>query len=135
MQNRKRLTNLLIASTLTVLLLVVFLAFRNGGNTAALETTNTTDTAIVEMVGDYETDIAALQAQVESLQTQNAAYVAQNDELRTAVTTLQAREGEYQAQIEAANQTIEELSAQGGNLAMGGSTFGDAFHHPHEHNR
>ena len=147
MQNRKRITNILIASTLTALVLIVFLAFKGSDETAALETVNTPEAAVVEMIGDYETDIAALQTQIESLQEQNAAYAAQNDayiaqndayvaqneELRAAVTTLQERESEYQAQIEAANQTIEELS-QAGNLAMGEQALGEFPPHGHEHN-
>ncbi|MEZ4519329.1 MAG: hypothetical protein R3C44_21725 [Chloroflexota bacterium] len=125
MEKRKRITNILIAGTLTVLLLAVFLAFRGGNETAALEAETATDTAMVEMVGDYEADIATLQAQVEALQTQNAAYAEQNEELRTAVTTLQEREGEYQAQIEAANQTINQLSTQSGSLALEDQGFAD----------
>ncbi len=134
MRNRKRLTNILIAGTLTVLMLTVFLAFRGSDTPVAeAEATNIDETAVTELVGEYETDIAALQAQVESLQAQNAAYQAQNEELRTAVTTLQERESEYQAQIETANQTINELSAQNNNLAMGGEGFDALQPRPHGH--
>ena len=128
MQNRKRLTNILIAGTLTGLVLVVFLAFR-GGETAVAETDVTGQTAVIEMVAADSTDSAALQAQIEALQ-------AQNEELRAAIETMQARETEYQNQIEAANQTINELSAQGGSLALGPEgfeQFGEGFR-PHEHN-
>ncbi len=133
MKNRKRLTNILIAGTLTVLLLTVFLAFRNE-NTAVAETNSTEQTAVIELTGETDADMAALQTQIERLQAQNAAYQAQNEELRTAVTTLQERETEYQAQIETANQTINELSAQSNTMAMGGEGF-DAFQpHSHGHN-
>lgn len=133
MQNRKRITNILIAGTLTAMVLVVFLAFRGGDETVALEVENTAEAAVVEMIGDYETDMAALQAQIESLQEQNAAYAAQNEELRAAVTTLQARESEYQAQIEAANQTINELS-QTESLAFSDQSSGEPPQRPHGHN-
>ena len=46
MQNRKRLTNILIAGTLTVLMLTVFLAFRGTG-TAVAETA-VVETAVVQ---------------------------------------------------------------------------------------
>lgn len=118
MQNRTRLTNLLIAGTLTVLLLVVFLAFR-GGDTSASASEDTGQTAVSELADEDTADIAALQTQIESLQAQIAAYTARNEELRTAVKTFQEREIEYQNQIEAANQTINELSTQNGNLAAG----------------
>lgn len=133
MQNRKRLTNILIAGTLTVLMLTVFLAFR-GSDTPVAEATNMDQTAVTELVGEYETDMAALQAQIERLQAQNAAYQAQNEELRTAVSTLQERESEYQAQIETANQTINELSAQNNSLAMGSEGFDTLQPRPHNHN-
>lgn len=132
MKNRKRVTNILIAGTLTALVLTVFLAFKGGNETAALEQDNSA-AATVEIVGDYETDIANLQAQVETLQAQNAAYAAQNEELRAAVTTLQARESEYQTQIEAANETINQLS-QSGTLAFGGEISGERPGHAHSHN-
>lgn len=133
MKNRKRLTNMLIAGTLTALLLTVFLAFR-GENTAVAEASAITQTAVSVPIDVDTTDTAALQAQIESLLAQNAAYQAQNEELRTAVQTLQAREAEYRSQIEAANQTINQLSAQGNGLAVegeGGSLFG--FSRPHSH--
>ncbi|MCC6602951.1 MAG: hypothetical protein IT327_07065 [Anaerolineae bacterium] len=114
MQDRKRLTNILIAGTLTVLILTVFLAFR-GTNTAVADTT-VVETAVGQTTDDLSDDVATLQAQVEALQ-------AQNSELREALTTMQSREAEYQAQIEAANQTITELSAQSGTLAFGGETL------------
>lgn len=114
MQDRKRLTNILIAGTLTVLMLTVFLAFR-GTNTAVADTTMAA-TAVVQTTDDLSDDVATLQAQVEALQ-------AQNSELREALTIMQSREAEYQAQIEAANQTITELSAQSGTLAFGGETL------------
>lgn len=109
MQNRKRLTNLLIAGTLTVLLLTVYLAFR-GGDTAVAASTTVEQTAVTATS-------AAFQSQIEALQ-------AQNTELRSAVQTLQAREAEYQQQIESANQTINELSAQSSSLAAGEGGFG-----------
>ena len=86
------------------------------------------------MVGEYETDIANLQAQIEALQEQNTAYAEQNEELRAAVITMQERENEYQAQIEAANQTINELSTQAGSLALTDQGFGSFGRQPHEHN-
>lgn len=134
MEKRNRITNILIASTLTILLLAIFLVFRGSNHTTALETGNTTDTGIVEIVGDYETDIANLQAQVESLQEQNAAYAEQNEELRAAVITMQERENEYQAQMEAANQTINELSTQTRSLALTDQDLGSFGRRPHEHN-
>jgi peptidoglycan hydrolase CwlO-like protein len=124
MQDRKRLTNILIAGTLTVLMLTVFLAFR-GTNTAVADTT-VVETAVVQTTDDLSDDVATLQAQVEALQ-------AQNSELREALTTMQSREAEYQAQIEAANQTITELSAQSGTLAFGGETL-QARPGGHNHN-
>lgn len=120
MQNRKRLTNVLIAGTLTVLVLTMFLAFRDGG-TAVAETSATSEPTITETTSVTTTnaDIATLQAQIEALQ-------AQNTELRTAVETMQEREAEYQRQIEIANQTITELSAQTGSLAVGGGLSGES---------
>ncbi|MCA9989948.1 MAG: hypothetical protein KDE29_02985 [Anaerolineales bacterium] len=115
MQKRKRLVNVLIAGTLSVLVLTVFLAFR-GGNTAKTEAGSSDEAAAVELLGEYETDIAALQAQIEGLQAQNA-------ELRAAVSAMQARESEYQDQIEIANQTISELSAQNSTLTQGRTGF------------
>lgn len=128
MQNRKRLTNILIAGTLTVLLLTVFLAFR-GEDTAVANTTTTEPTAVVELTGSVSEDVATLQAQVEALQ-------AQNEELRANLSTMQDREAEYQTQIEAANQTINELSAQSNTLAFGNEGFGEfgAGQPPHGHN-
>ena len=133
MRRRTRITNILIAGTLTAILLTLFLAFR-GQNAVAVEavTVSTNEAALVEMVGDYETDIATLQAQIESLQAQNSAYATQNEELRTAVTTLQARESEYQSQIETANATINELSAQTSGLAQSGEGLVEP-RRPHNH--
>jgi len=124
MQDRKRLTNILIAGTLTVLMLTVFLAFR-GTNTAVADTT-VVETAVVQTTDDLSDDVATLQAQVEALQ-------AQNSELREALTIMQSREAEYQVQIEAANQTITELSAQSGTLAFGGEAL-QARPGGHNHN-
>ena len=124
MQNRKRLTNILIAGTLTVLMLTVFLAFRGTG-TAVAETA-VVETAVVQTTEDLSDDVATLQAQVDALQ-------AQNTQLREALTTMQSRETEYQAQIEAANQTISELSAQSGTLALGTDSFGARPGHTHDH--
>ncbi|MCA9975295.1 MAG: hypothetical protein KC413_06075 [Anaerolineales bacterium] len=134
MQNRKRLTNILIASTLTVFLLAVFLAFRSNDTAVAETNSNVVDeTAVIELQGNYEADIATLQAQIETLKAQNEAYASQNEELRTAVTTLQERETEYQTQIAAANQTINELSAQNSSATVGGT--GTTFQAPsHGHN-
>lgn len=123
MQNRKKVTNMLIAGTLTVLMLTVFLAFRGAGT--AVADTNAGETAVVTTTVEISDDSAALQAQVEALQ-------AQNVELREAVTTMQAREAEYQAQIEAANQTINELS-QSGTLAFGSEGSQARPGHSHDH--
>ena len=133
MQRRARITNILIAGTVTAIFFTLFLAFR-GQNSAAesLATEGSSEAVLVEMVGDYETDIAALQAQVESLQAQNSAYAAQNEELRTAVNTLQARESEYQSQIETANATISELSTQMSGLAQSGADSVEP-RRPHNH--
>ena len=128
MERRKRITHLLIAGTLTALLLTVFLAFRGEGETAAAKTTSVGETAVIAPLPADTTDVAALQAQVEALQAQNA-------ELRAAVGTLQAREAEYRQQIESANQTINELAAQTGGLANGAEGFqpfaGGRSHHGH----
>lgn len=123
MQNRKRLINSLIAGTLTVLVLTVFLAFRGSGT--AVADAAVVETAVVQ-TEDLSDDVATLQAQVEALQ-------AQNTELRQALTTMQSRETEYQAQIEAANQTITELSAQNNTLALGTDGFGARPGHTHDH--
>jgi peptidoglycan hydrolase CwlO-like protein len=125
MKKRKRLTNLLIAATLSVLMLTVFLAFR-GANTNQAEAGSLEQSAVVELAGEYETDIAVLQDQIESLQ-------AQNEELRAAVSTMQDREIEYQTQIETANQTIEELSAQNSTMTLGGDGFGAFTPRPERH--
>ena len=117
MQDRKRVTNMLIAGTLTVLMLTVFLAFR-GNDTAVVETN-------AALNDEVTNNTLALQAQVEALQAQNA-------ELREAITTLQAREAEYQTQIEAANQTINELS-QSGTLASGTDGLSGRPEHSHNH--
>jgi len=124
MQNRKRLTNVLIAGTLTVLVLTMFLAFRGGGTAVAETSTISEPTSAATTSADTtavttNADIATLQAQIEALQ-------AQNTELRTAVETMQEREAEYQRQIEIANQTITELSAQTGSLAVGGGLSGES---------
>lgn len=123
MQNRKRLINSLIAGTLTVLVLTVFLAFRGSGT--AVADAAVVETAVVQ-TEDLSDDVATLQAQVEALQ-------AQNTELRQALTTMQSREAEYQAQIEAANQTITELSAQSNTLAFGTDGFAAPPGHSHDH--
>ena len=126
MENRKRMTYILIAGTLTAFILAIFVAFRGSGETASAaagdlsSVTTLEDNGTTALLTDQDTDIAALQAQIESLQEQNSAYAAQNDELRAAVTTLQERESEFQAQIESANQTITELSAQSGGFGPGG---------------
>lgn len=112
MKNHKRLTNILIAGTLTALVLAVFLAFRGEGTAVAAADTGT-DTPVVAAASS--TDMTALQAQVETLQ-------AQNEQLRATVTTLQEREAQYQQQIESANETINELSAQA-NGAFPGEGF------------
>jgi len=126
MQNRKRLTNMLIAGTLTVLALTVFLAFR-GNTTAVAATTASEQTAVIDTAVSGTADTTALQSQVQVLQ-------AQNEELRSAVQVLQEREVEYQRQIEIANQTISELSAQTGSLATGEEASGlFAFRAPHSH--
>ncbi|MFN2135664.1 MAG: hypothetical protein ACK2UK_06900 [Candidatus Promineifilaceae bacterium] len=126
MENRKRITNILIAGSLTLLILAVFFAFRGGSETtAALEAAAASEKPTVELQGSYDADIAALQAQVEDLQAQNDAYAKQNEELRAAMTTLQQRESAYLAQIKAANQTINQLSAQGGSQAQGELGFGE----------
>lgn len=111
MKNRTRITNILIAGTLTAMILIVFLGFK-GVSTAIAKANSTDQTADVQIVGDYNTDVAALEAQIESLQ-------AQNNELRSAVQTMQEREAEYQNQIDMANETISELSAQNNSLAAG----------------
>lgn len=131
MRNRKRLTHMLIAGTMTVLLATVVLAFR-GGDADTAEAATTDQTVAVEIVGDYEADIAALQGQIEALQAQNTAYADQNAQLLAAVEALQAREAEYQAQIEAANQTINELSTQA-SVAQGPALGGERPGHTHDH--
>lgn len=124
MQNRKRLTNILIAGTLTALILSVFLAFR-GTNTAVADTASV-ETAVVETISLEATeDVAALQAQVDALQ-------AQNTELRELLTTMQAREAEYQVQIESANQTINEMS-QSGTFGFGSEGAQGRPGHSHDH--
>ncbi len=153
MENRKRITNILIAGTLTIFMLAVFLAFRSSGETVSadegsLTAESTVEDAAAELVGEQEANIVALQAQFESLQAQNSAYAEQNEELRSAVITLQERESEYQTQIEEANQTINDLSAQAGGFTQGDQGFGDQsfgdqgfgdqgfgdpFQRPHEH--
>ena len=71
-----------------------------------------------------------LQEQVTALQTQNT-------ELRALLSTMQEREAEYQAQIEAANATIEQLSSQASALSFSGAGETAGFvrpGHSHEHN-
>ncbi|MEZ4592857.1 MAG: hypothetical protein R3D55_17185 [Chloroflexota bacterium] len=84
MQNRKKVTNMLIAGTLTLLMLTVFLAFRG----TAVADTALQETAVVTTTVEVSDDTAALQAQVEAL-------LAQNTELREAISTMQAREAKY----------------------------------------
>lgn len=125
MQKRTRLTSILIAGTLSVFILTIFLAFRSGNQTND-DAIAAEQVASVELVGEYETDMAVLQAQIDSLQ-------AQNEELRAAVNTMQAREAEYQNQIDIANQTIEELSTQNSSGILTGEGFGAFPARPERH--
>lgn len=122
MQNRTRLTNLLLAGTLTALVLAVFLTFGGAGTETAVADAPETSApvAVVEETTPIisEADRAALQEQIQALQ-------AQNQELRNALALMQERETQYQAQIETANQTITELQAQAKTVA--GGFFGDRF--------
>lgn len=81
MQNRTRLTNLLLAGTLTALVLAVFLTFGGAGTETAVADAPETSApvAVVEETTPIisEADRAALQEQIQALQ-------AQNQELRNA---------------------------------------------------
>lgn len=85
MRDRNRLRNILAAGLLTGLVLATIVAFgwRDARGTEAAPAT-------AESAGSLE---------------------AENEQLRQALDTLQAREASYQAEIEAANQTIRELES------------------------
>lgn len=129
MQNRNRLTNILIAGTLTVLVLTIFLAFRGGTETAVADTADSAKTitpVLSESVGN-NADVTALQAQIDALQTQN-------QELLSTLSIMQEREATYQAQIESANETIQQLSAQANTVASGsGNEFSGLARPGHSH--
>jgi TolA-binding protein len=85
MRDRNRLRNILAAGLLTGLVLATMVAF-------GLRDARGTEAASIsaESAGSLETE---------------------NEQLRQALNTLQAREAGYQAEIEAANQTILELQS------------------------
>lgn len=107
MKNHSRLYNLLAAGSLTLLLLITFLLFRNNhlGGVA--------DAATATVI-----DMGTLSASTVSTDTQGAvdptvaALQGQNQKLMEAVQLLQARESQYQAQLNNANQALQSVQSQ-----------------------
>ncbi len=100
-----RTKGILAAGTLTGLVVVTLLAlgFSNIGAKSGDEETGVTEPTpvVVQQPVDNSADEAAVQAWQD--------YTAQ---LENTVNTMQSRENEYQAQLEAANQTIIGLQDQ-----------------------
>ena len=90
-----RIKGILAAGTLTGLVLITILALGWDSVGGAAANTPVEPAAIVQPMA---TDAGALQAQ--------------NVQLQNVLQTMQAREAQYQAQIEAANQTITQLESQ-----------------------
>ncbi len=90
-----RIKGILAAGTLTGLVLITILALSWGNVSGAAANAPAEPAAIVQPMA---TDAATLQAQ--------------NVQLQNALQTMQAREAQYQAQIEAANQSITQLQSQ-----------------------
>ncbi len=129
MKDRKRLTNLLLSGTLTLLMLTVFLTFRSQATAVTDSVASTTPTSTAT---DLEPINLATTTDATTLQEQISALQVQNEELSALILLLQEREAEYQAQIEAANETIASLSAPGTTIAM--SETGETFiHEGHRH--
>lgn len=108
-----RTKGILAAGTLTGLVLMTILAL--GWRSAGAGAADAPLTAAPQTV-QTGADAAALQS-----------YAT---ELETAVQTLQARETQYRQQIEAANQTIQQLQASQAQPARG---FNGADWEAHEH--
>lgn len=101
-----RTKSIIIAGTLTGLVLITFLAFGFKG----LNPFSTPDnaSALAQPTSDTLSQIQESSANAEALQS----WQQYSHELEQAVQVLQQREANYQAQIEMANQTIMQLQEQ-----------------------
>lgn len=95
MRPNNRVKNLLIAGAVTGLLLATILALGFRGTVRAAE----------DPAGSVQPQTLPADMTTTSLQAENA-------QLRSAVNTLLNREGQYQQQLELANQTILQLQNQ-----------------------
>jgi uncharacterized protein YceH (UPF0502 family) len=129
MKNHSRLYNLLAAGSLTVLLLITFLLFRNNhfGGVADAATTAVIDTGTLS-AGTVST---ATQSTVDPAV---AALEAQNQKLMEAVQVLQAREGQYQTQLDNATQALQRMQGQSGErLERHEREYGEHEYGEHEY--
>lgn len=95
MRPNNRIKNLLIAGAVTGLLLATLLALGFRGTVRAAE----------DPAGNVQPQTLPADMTTTNLQAENA-------QLRSAVNTLLNREGQYQQQLELANQTILQLQSQ-----------------------
>lgn len=101
--NRK--SGILAAGTLTGLVLIIILIFGMSGLNAAENNSTTLPSAADAIVVDQPT---ANTTNSETLQ----AWQTYSSELENTVETLQRREGQYQAELNTANETILQLQDQ-----------------------
>ena len=125
MKHSNQRKNMVIAGTLTTLVLAVVLAFGGGRTTTESVKANLTPVEVTTTNNPVAVDAQYLQ----SLQ-------AQNSELTNALHTMQAREQQYRTQIDLANQSIEQLQSQVTSTSYGGQYENeDNEEHEHEYER
>ncbi len=119
--NRK--SGILAAGTLTGLVVIIILVFGMSGLNAA----ENNSTALPPVVEPLTVDQPAVDAtHSESLQ----AWQTYSSDLEKAVETLQTREGQYQAELNAANETILQLQDQ---INTANSAPASDDHDDHDH--
>lgn len=121
--NRK--SGILAAGTLTGLVVIIILVFGMGSLNAAENNSTVLPPAANALTGEQPT---ADTTNSESLQ----AWQTYSGELENAVETLQTREGQYQAELNVANQTILQLQDQI-NAANGAPAAYDDDHDDKDH--
>jgi len=121
--NRK--SGILAAGTLTGLVVIIILVFGMGGLNAAENNSTALPPTSDAIVVDQPT---ADTTNSESLQT----WQTYSSELENAVETLQTREGQYQAELNAANETIIQLQDQI-NTANSAPVFSEHEDHDEDH--
>ena len=95
--DKQKLVNLLGASTVTAVLLIIMLAFGgewNGGGSTAVDAASAPDTNV----------------QVVPIDSYNA-LEQENEQLQEALDTMIDREAQYQTQLDQANQLLDEAAA------------------------